>query len=119
MMALWTLIPTPARARRVRLRSVQNVLKEHRIQAEEVLQSLRAKPLTVADGVEQAATQRKLPGQKRSLRLIRISSLASFGVVGYDEIRVIGTEEFIPVHAKNRFHGRTYKYFKIYWVLFA
>ncbi len=53
-MALWTLIPTPARARRVRLRSVQRVLKEHRIQAEEVLQSL---PLTVADGVEQAATQ--------------------------------------------------------------
>ncbi len=60
LMALWTLIPTPARARRVRLRSVQKVLKEHRIRrlsAEEVLQFLRAKPLTVADGVEQAATQ--------------------------------------------------------------
>ncbi len=31
LMALWTIIPTPARARRVRLSSVQKVLKEHRI----------------------------------------------------------------------------------------
>ncbi len=31
LMALWILIPIPARARRVRLSSVQKVLKEHRI----------------------------------------------------------------------------------------
>ncbi len=58
--------------------------------------------------------------QETTLRLIRIHSLVPFGVVGYDEIRVLGTEEFMPSHAKNRPHGRTHKkYFKIYWFLFA
>ena len=61
LMALWTLIPTPARARRVRLSSVEKVLKNHRIRrlnAEEVLQILRTQPVTVAAGVLEAATTR-------------------------------------------------------------
>ena len=58
-MALWALMPTPAHARRVRLSSVEKVLKKHRIRrlsAKQVLQHLRAQPLTVADGVLEAAT---------------------------------------------------------------
>ena len=61
LMALWRCIPTPARARRVRLSSVEKVLKEYRIRrlnAEQVLQILRAQPITVADGVLEAATAR-------------------------------------------------------------
>ncbi|MCY4675112.1 MAG: IS110 family transposase [Bacteroidetes bacterium] len=56
---LWTLIPTPARARRVRLASVEKVLKRHRIRrinAEQVLQILRTTPISMADGVQEAAT---------------------------------------------------------------
>ena len=59
--ALWTRIPTPARAHRVRQASVEKILKKHRIRridAAEVLQILRAKPITVADGVVNAATAR-------------------------------------------------------------
>lgn len=59
--ALWALIPTPARARRVRLASVQKVLKKHRVRrlsAAQVLQCLRTEPLTVAAGVVEAATAR-------------------------------------------------------------
>ncbi len=52
--ALWMLIPTPAKARRVRLTSVEKILKQHRIHAQEVLDILRATPLHVADGVEEA-----------------------------------------------------------------
>ncbi len=61
LIALGTLIPTPTRARRMRLSSVEKVLKEHRIRrlnAEQVLQSLRTQPITVADGVLEAATAR-------------------------------------------------------------
>ena len=61
MMALWTLIPTPTRARRVRLSSVEKVLKAHRIRrlnAEQVLQCLRTRPVTTAAGVLEAATTR-------------------------------------------------------------
>ena len=59
--ALWTRIPTPARAHRVRQASVEKILKKHRIRridAAEALQILRAKPITVADGVVNAATAR-------------------------------------------------------------
>ena len=59
--ALWTRIPTPARAHRVRQPSVEKILKKHRIRridAAEALQILRAKPITVADGVVNAATAR-------------------------------------------------------------
>lgn len=55
--ALWTLIPTPTRARRVRLTSVEKILKKHRIRrisAEDVLAILRTTPLNVADGVQEA-----------------------------------------------------------------
>ncbi|MDE2645517.1 MAG: IS110 family transposase [Bacteroidota bacterium] len=55
--ALWTLIPTPSRARRVRLTSVEKVLKRHRIRrirAKEVLAILKTTPLNVADGVQEA-----------------------------------------------------------------
>ncbi len=61
LMALWTLIPTPTCARRVRLSSVEKVLKKHRIRrlnAEKVLQYLRAQPVTIAAGVLEAATTR-------------------------------------------------------------
>ena len=57
--AIWRLAPTPQKARRIRLTSVAKVLKKHRIRrfkAKEVLQILRAKPITVAPGVVEAAT---------------------------------------------------------------
>ena len=59
--ALWRHIPTPARAHRVRHASVEKILQKHRIRridAAEVLHILRAKPITVADGVVNAATAR-------------------------------------------------------------
>ena len=55
--ALWMLIPTPSRARRVRLTSVEKVLKRHRIRrirAKEVLAILKTTSLNVADGVQEA-----------------------------------------------------------------
>ncbi len=58
--SLWKLIPTPARARRVRLSSVEKILKEHRIRritAEKVLTTLRSTPISVADGAEPAITK--------------------------------------------------------------
>lgn len=57
LQALWSLIPTPTRARRVRLTSVEKVLKQHRIRrisAEDVLTILRTTPLNVRDGVQEA-----------------------------------------------------------------
>ena len=57
--ALWKLAPSPKAARRVRPSSVAKLLKKHRIRrfkADEVVQTLRAKPLTVAPGVVSAAT---------------------------------------------------------------
>ena len=57
--ALWTLIPTPERARRVRLASIEKILKRHRIRritSEQVFTILRTTPITMADGVQEAAT---------------------------------------------------------------
>ena len=56
---LWTHMPTPDRAHRVRTISVQRILKQYRIRrisAEIVLNQLRKTPVTVADGVMDAAT---------------------------------------------------------------
>ena len=59
--APWTRIPTPARAYRVRQALVETILKKQwirRIDAAKVFQIHRAKPITVADGVVNAATAR-------------------------------------------------------------
>jgi transposase len=56
---LWRQAPTPAKAARLHLTTIERLLKAHRIrrlQAAEVLQVLRQKPLTVAPGVVAAAT---------------------------------------------------------------
>jgi transposase len=56
---LWRQAPTPAKAARLHLTTIERVLKAHRIrrlQAAEVLQVLRQKPLSVAPGVVAAAT---------------------------------------------------------------
>ena len=58
-LALWKLASTPEDARRVRPSSVAKLLKKHRIRrfkAEEVIQTLRAEPVTAAPGVVEAAT---------------------------------------------------------------
>jgi hypothetical protein len=58
-LALWTLAPTPDRARRVREASIARVLAEHRVRridAAEALRRLRQKPLAVAGGTTEAAT---------------------------------------------------------------
>jgi transposase len=55
---LWSLVPTPAKAARVRESSVGRVFKKHRIRrldAAEALARLRRKPLTVAAGTTEAA----------------------------------------------------------------
>lgn len=55
---LWKRIPTPAEARRVRAPTVAKILRDNRIRrvnAEQVLQCLRQRPVTVAPGTEQAA----------------------------------------------------------------
>lgn len=54
LLALWTRLPTPRHARRVRVSTVATLLRAHRIRrltAEEVLQILRGTPITVAAGV--------------------------------------------------------------------
>lgn len=56
---LWSAVPTPERAKRIRAATVQRILSANRIrsvEADEVLQTLRATPLTVAPGVVEAAT---------------------------------------------------------------
>jgi transposase len=56
---LWSQAPTPAKAARLRASTIERVLKTHRIrrwQAPEILQVLRAKPLSVAPGVVEAAS---------------------------------------------------------------
>ena len=56
---LWALVPTPAKAARVREATLARLLKGHRIRhftAAEVLQRLRAPPLAVAPGTVSAAT---------------------------------------------------------------
>jgi transposase len=56
---LWRQAPNPAKAARLRQTTIEQLLKAHRIrrlQAAEVLQVLRQKPLSVAPGVVAAAT---------------------------------------------------------------
>lgn len=56
---LWSLIPTPKGAARVREKTVAKLLVENRIRrfdAKQVLSTLRDKPLTVAAGTTEAAT---------------------------------------------------------------
>ena len=56
---IWRLAPTPQKARKVLLTSAAQVLQKHgirRIKAKEALQILRAKSVTVALGVVDAAT---------------------------------------------------------------
>jgi hypothetical protein len=58
LLDLWSQAPTPAKAARLRASTVERVLKAHRIrrlQAAEVLQILKQKPLSVAPGVVEAA----------------------------------------------------------------
>lgn len=57
-LALWELMPTPAAAARVRTKSVERVLRQHRLRsldAEQVHALLREPPLTVAPGTTEAA----------------------------------------------------------------
>ena len=56
---LWTLVPTPAKARRLRKSTIEQLLKQHRIRridAETVLRTLREPAIRVADGVAEAAS---------------------------------------------------------------
>jgi len=56
---LWTLAPTPAKARRLRKSTIEQLLKQHRIRridAETVLRTLREPAIRVADGVAEAAS---------------------------------------------------------------
>lgn len=56
---LWTLVPTPAKAKRVRESSLARILKKHRIRkvdASSALTTLRQTPLSVAPGTTEAAT---------------------------------------------------------------
>ena len=59
ILCLWKLAPTPEAARRLRPSTVAKLLKKYRIRrftAAQVIQILRAKPVTVAPGVVAAAT---------------------------------------------------------------
>lgn len=56
---LWTLAPTPAKARRLRKSTIEQLLKQHRIRridAETVLRTLREPAIRAADGVAEAAS---------------------------------------------------------------
>ena len=56
---LWTIAPTPAKARQLRKSTVQQLLKQHRIRrvdTETVLRILREPAIKVADGVAEAAS---------------------------------------------------------------
>jgi len=55
---LWETVPSPAKARRIRRSTVERVLKAHRIRkldAQTTLDTLRQRPLTVAQGTTEAA----------------------------------------------------------------
>jgi transposase len=57
-LALWELMPTPAAAARVRTKSIERVLRQHRLRsldAEHVHALVRETPLTVAPGTTEAA----------------------------------------------------------------
>lgn len=59
LLDLWTVVPTPGKAARVRESSIARVLKDNRIRktdAATVLTTLRATPVTVAPGTSDAAT---------------------------------------------------------------
>lgn len=56
---LWTIAPTPAKARQLRKPTVERLLREHRIRrvdADSVLSTLREPAIKVADGVAEAAS---------------------------------------------------------------
>jgi len=56
---LWTIAPTPAKARQLRKPTVERLLREHRIRrvdADAVLATLREPAIKVADGVAEAAS---------------------------------------------------------------
>jgi transposase len=56
---LWTLVPTPAKARQLRKSTVEQLLKQHRIRridAETVIRTLREPAIKVAEGVAEAAS---------------------------------------------------------------
>jgi transposase len=58
-LALWRLIPTPEKAARIRVATVERLLKRHRIRrlsAEETLKALRSTIISVAPGTVSAAT---------------------------------------------------------------
>jgi hypothetical protein len=58
---LWTLAPTPAKAKHLRQTTIEQLLKRHRIRridAETVLRILRQAAIKVADGVTEAASKR-------------------------------------------------------------
>jgi transposase len=58
LLALWDLMPTPDKARRIRETTIAKLLKRHRIRrldAASVLAALRRPPLQLLDGTEQAA----------------------------------------------------------------
>ncbi len=60
LLELWKLIPTPERAKRVRLRTVATLMKKHRIRRltpEQVLQILRSPSVYVAPGVLDASVR--------------------------------------------------------------
>lgn len=58
-LALWERVPTPERAQSARTRSIQKLLREHRVKrldAEAVVATLTQKPVTTASGTTEAAT---------------------------------------------------------------
>jgi transposase len=58
-LALWTLVPTPAKAARIHKSTIERLLKAHRIRrigVDEALTTLRQKPIQVASGTTEAAT---------------------------------------------------------------
>jgi len=59
LLELWSIAPTPAKARQLRTSTVERLLKQHRIRrldAETVLRILREPAIKVADGVAEAAS---------------------------------------------------------------
>ena len=89
---LWARVPTPAKARRVHRRTLENLLKRHRIRritADRLMELLRAPAIPVAPGTTEAAVahirsaserlglvQRQLADAKRQIARL-IESLAS------------------------------------------
>ena len=58
-LALWALVPTPARTARIHKSTIERLLKTYRIRrigADEALSTLREKPIQVAPGTTEAAT---------------------------------------------------------------